>query len=362
MVEGIRRNEGQGHRGIWDPTGGEARDRSGLPIDEGTEEIRILARPLSAEGQVREVTTKDLQGVVRDPGLLIWIDILRPREKSARLLQESLGLGSLTVEDCTMPLRMPKIDILPDRGAFVAAFAGRLEDGGEPRLRAVEVDMVIGPTYLVTVRDRSLKEVDERLCFLMYSEEVSPERAVGTTLAHAALDALVDGQLPVVVGAATVAEELEELLDPRDERTSIAALEKLITLRRDLLAFRRLAVAQREVLRRLGRAYSGLGAHLSDVSDNQWEAVDMADATRDYVEGAVEAYRFRRDERSEADIRRLTVLASILGPPTLLAAVYGASFQYIPGTEEPWGFWAFIGAQLVFIVLAIWYLRRRGAL
>jgi magnesium transporter len=69
-----------------------------------------------------------------------------------------------------------------------------------------------------------------------------------------------------------------------------------------------------------------MGAHLSDVSDNQWKAVDMADATRDYVEGAVEAYRFHQNERSEADIRRLTVLASILGPPALLAAIYGPRY------------------------------------
>ena len=44
----------------------------------------------------------------------------------------------------------------------------------------------------------------------------SPEPgASGAALAHAAFDALVDGHLPVLVRASTIAEELEEVLDPQ---------------------------------------------------------------------------------------------------------------------------------------------------
>jgi len=219
---------------------------------------------------------------------------------------------------------MPKMDALPEGGAFIAAFAVRLDEEDEPRLRAEEVDLVVGSGYLVTVHDGPLGEVEERFRSQILAAQAWLE-SPGFSFAHAALDALVDGHAPVMVRTAAAAEELEESLDPRDERSSIAALEALITLRRDLLAFRRLAVAQQEVLRRLGRAVPQLREHLLDVADNQREAVDMADATRDYVEGATEAYRIRRDERSEVGIRRLTVLASILGPLSLLTAIYATN-------------------------------------
>ena len=153
-------------------------------------------------------------------------------------------------------------------------------------------------------------------------------------LAYEVLDALVDGHLPALVSIAAAAEELEDRLNPRNDRASTAALENLIVLRRDFLAFRRLAVAQQEALRRLGRTAEEIRDYLSDVTDNQREAVDMADATRDYIEGAIEAYRMRRDERSEVGIRRLTVLAALLGPLTLFAGWYGMNFTYIPGAEE----------------------------
>jgi len=240
------------------------------------------------------------------------------------------------VEDCSQPLRMPKMDVLPEGGAFMAAFAVRLDEEDEPRLRAEAVDLVVGPGYLVTVRDGPLGEVEERFRSQILAAQTWLE-SPGFSLAHAALDALVDRHAPVMVRTAATAEDLEESLDPWDERSSIAALEALITVRRGLLAFRRLAVAQQEILRRLGHTVPDLREYLSDVADNQCEAVDMADATRDYVEGATEAYQIRRDERSEVGIRRLTVLAGILGPLSLLTAIYATNFPDIPGTGKPWG-------------------------
>ncbi|HET7481004.1 MAG TPA: magnesium transporter CorA family protein [Rubrobacteraceae bacterium] len=348
------------HLGVWDPTGGEAREGSGLPVEEGVEKIRILARDV--DGGVREVRAEELEGAMA--GAAVWIDLVRPRERAERILRDALKLPPLTVEDCLGPLRMPKMDVFTvdgARGGFVAGFAARFERAEmEVGLRAVEVDLVAGPGYLVTVRDGPVPEVGERLERRMADKDLTAQP--GFALAYEAMDALIDGHLPALVEAATAAEELDEALDPSDERASVAALEALISLRRDLQAFRRLATAQQEILRRLGRAAPDLREYLSDAADNQREAVDMAEATRDYAEGAVEAYRIRRDERSELGIRRLTVFAAILGPLTLVSGIYGANFARIPGTESPLGFPIFVIGQALFVVAAVWFLYRRGLL
>lgn len=343
--------------GVWDPTGGEARQGSGLPVEEGEEKVRILAR--GADGGVREVDIGGLESVLGEPGVAVWIDLVRPRAVAEEILRDVLKLSPLTVEDCTAPLRMPKVDVF-EGGAFVAAFAVRVEKEGNLGLRAIEVDLVVGPNYLVTVRDGPVPETKGRLEKRLRNGD--PSARLGDLLAYEVLDALIDGHLPALVEAATAAEELEGTLDPGNERASVAALENLIALRRDLQAFRRLAVAQQETLRRLGRRAPELRDYLSDASDNQREAVDMADATRDYVEGAVEAYRIRRDERSGLGIRRLTVFAAVLGPLTLVSGIYGANFARIPGAESPLGFPIFVATQLVFVVVAVWFLYRRGLL
>lgn len=63
----------------------------------------------------------------------------------------------------------------------------------------------------------------------------------------------------------------------------------------------------------------------------------MADATRDYVEGAVESYRMRCDERSEVGIHRLAVLADIIGPLTLFAGWWGRTSRVSPARTRSGG-------------------------
>lgn len=370
-MAGERRRRGwrrRRHLGVWDPTGGEARVGSGLPVEEGAEEIRVLVRDV--EEDTREAEVGEVEALLASPSSAFWIDLVRPHHRARRLLSETLALDPLTVEDCLSPLRMPKMDALRDgdgrlNGAFVAAFAARLDrEDDAAQLRAVEVDLVVGERYLVTVRDGPLKEVERHVSRrLREGDELMREAGAGAALAHAALDAMVDGHLPTLVGAASAAEELEERLDPRNERSSAAAFEALISLRRDLSAFRRLATAQQEALRRFGRTGDDdLRDHLDDVVDNQREAVDMADAASDYVEGAIETYRTRRDERTERGIRRLTGIAAILGVLTLFSGIYGMNFSYLPGAEDPEGFWIFVSSQVVFAVAAMVFLVRRGLL
>src|SRR4029450_6880188 len=121
--------------GVWDPAGGEIREGSGLPVEEGQERIRIVTRLLRGKGKDHEISREELKGAVEDPDLLVWIDVLYPREGAAALVRDSLELGALTVEDCMEPLRMPKMDVLHGDasggagGAFVAAVRARLGKG-----------------------------------------------------------------------------------------------------------------------------------------------------------------------------------------------------------------------------------------
>ena len=355
---------GKGKRrylGVWDPTGGAEREGSGLPVEEGAEKVRVFAR--GASGATREVPVDGLEAALSEEGGVVWIDLIRPRALSERILGDTLRFPPLTVEDCTAPLRMPKMDVFEvdgRRDVFVAVFAVRVEREESLGLRAVEVDLVVGPNYLVTVRDGPLPEIGGGVRERLRDGDLGEEP--GASLAYHVLDGLVDGHLPGLVEIATSAEEVEDSLDPGEERASVDALENLISLRRDLSAFRRLAIAQQEILRRVGRTSQTLRGAFSDVADNQREAVDMADATRDYVEGAVEAYRLRRDERSGLGIRRLTVFAAILGPLSLLSGIYGTNFRTLPGSDGPLAFWIFVAVQVVFVAAAVVVLNRRGLL
>src|SRR5919112_681294 len=50
--------------GVWDPAGGEIREGSGLPVEEGQEEIRIVTRLLRGKGKSLEISREELQEAV----------------------------------------------------------------------------------------------------------------------------------------------------------------------------------------------------------------------------------------------------------------------------------------------------------
>ena len=356
MMDRVRDERRHGHTdpGLWTAPNRETGKSS------GPAHIRILAQPPAGESSYREIPLGALGRTIADR-MVVWVDIVLPDPGAASLLGGALDLDPLTVEDCLLPLRMPKFDPLSDQGAFVAAFSIRLLGGSNPRLPARAVALVVGPGYLVTVCREPAPEMSARLESALGSES-ELAKCSGPVLAHVALDALVDRHLPVMLEAAEVAEDLEDELDPRAERRGLSALERLIILRRDLLAFRRLAVAQQEVLRRVGRAFPEVRSDLADVTDTQREAIDTAAATCDYIDGAIEAYRVRRDAQTEDGIRRLSVLAGILWPVSLLIALWGVNFSNIPGTQTPLGWPIFVLILVVLVLGGAWYFHRRGIL
>ena len=316
---------------------------------------RILARG-PTEADLKSLRVDELPAAI-ERGDLVWIDVESPAKAELIELGESLRLDELTVEDCLAPVRMPRIDTIPRDCVFVAMFAARFETEPEARIRTAAVPMVIGPNFLMSVRRELLPEVVHRLNATFAGFEALPAES-GMGLAYVAVDALVDRHLPAATEAAELAEQFEDDLNPENELRSIPALERLIVLRRDLLAFRRIGVFQSEVLRRLSRKDADLRSYYSDVEDNEREAVETAAATCDYIDGAIEAFQVRRDARTELGIRRLTVLAVILGPLSLTIGLWGVNFPNIPGTQSHWGWPIFVACHLAFMLLSIAYLRR----
>ena len=70
--------------------------------------------------------------------------------------------------------------------------------------------------------------------------------------------------------------------------------------------------------------------------------MDTSAAICDYIGGAIEVYRMRRTIRTEDGIRRLTVLAGIFAPLSLIIGLWGVNFGNIPGTQVAWGWPMFV--------------------
>ena len=208
--------------------------------------MSLISARLYRDGKLDEadLDVADISEVVRDPGVVVWVDIQGPDDAAMATLQKEFGFHELALEDCLHPHQRPKIEQY-DEYFFLVAYGASQE---RARMRQHEMAMFVGHQYLVTVRKDppfDLSQVDERL-------EAHPELAEEGAgyLLYAVLDHIVDGYFDALDGLEERSEEIEDQLleaagDP-EAQTEIFLLRKdLIQCGERLLRFAMFSMSSR---------------------------------------------------------------------------------------------------------------------
>jgi magnesium transporter len=100
---------------------------------------------------------------------------------------------------------------------------------------------------------------------------------------------------------------------------------------------------------------NGLRTYYRDVGDHLWRAIDEIEAARDSLQGMLDTYSNEVQER-------LTIVATVFLPLTVLTGFFGMNFNWlISHIGAPWAFWGIgIGGLLVSASGITLWLRRSG--
>src|SRR5947199_7212368 len=90
---------------------------------------------------------------------LTWIHLDRPSLTHAQELAERFGWHPLDVEDVMSKRQRPKVDDYADEGYLFGVLHFPVYDRAIQRLNAAELDVFVGPDYLVTLPTVELKPV-----------------------------------------------------------------------------------------------------------------------------------------------------------------------------------------------------------
>ena len=95
--------------------------------------------------------------IVESPGLR-WINVERPRALEQTWLEEHFDFHALDYEDVRSRNQRPKVDEYDDYLFIVLHFPRY--DKVVSRLNAAEVDMFVGPDFLITLPNERLDSID----------------------------------------------------------------------------------------------------------------------------------------------------------------------------------------------------------
>jgi magnesium transporter len=302
------------------------------------------------EAQVRDHMKRDH---------FFWLDLTAPSRDDLAKLNELFGFHPLALEDTVDFAQRPKLDDYGDHVFLVFYGAWRHRPDDPTPLR--EVHLFISGRYLVTVHRDSLPPLDRQRDQLdgrvLHSEQF---------LLYRVLDELTDSFFPLLADMDDAIDELEAsvLGNPTDEQ-----LERLFSLKRQLVAMRKVVTPQRDMFARSVDQIAELPGleldqrdYFRDVYDHLIRISDLIDSYRDLLSGATDMYLSTVSNRQNDVMKQLTVIATIFLPLSFITGFFGQNFGFmISHITKPWAFWVIgVGSVLATCVGLLVFFRRKG--
>jgi magnesium transporter len=297
--------------------------------------------------------------VVEAPGLR-WLNIERPTRADRAWLEEHFDFHPLDYEDVFSRNQRPKVDEYPDYLFVVLHFARFDKTVG--RLNAAELDMFIGPDFIVTLPNEPIQPLEYLFERCRTREDVREALFANGPgyLLYKIVDDCVDASFPML---RKIGNKLDRLGDEIFEGRSAEIVRDISFVKQEIINFRRIVRPQRAALRDLERTKryipEGLDIYFDDINDASERIWDMLENFKEVVEGLESTNESVLSHRVNDILRVLTAMSVVVLPLTLVASIWGMNVG-VPGEGSSEAFWAVIGAMVVMLVSMLGYFRSRG--
>jgi magnesium transporter len=290
-----------------------------------------------------------------------WIHIESPRTADRDWLEEHFDFHPLDYEDVFSRNQRPKLDQYDDYVFIVLHFP--LFDKDTSRILTAELDLFMGPDYLVTMPNMPLPPLSAM--FERYREKDDLREEVfskGTGyLLYKIVDTGVDASFPMLRKTAL---KLERLEDDIFEGRSSEIVRELSDTKQEIINFRKIVRPQRAVLRDLERTkqrylQEELEIYFDDISDAAERIWDTLENYKEVIEGLESTNEAVLSHQLNDSFRILTAASVVLLPLTLIASVFGMNVQF-PGEGESITFYLILALMAVLLVALVILFRRRG--
>jgi magnesium transporter len=223
------------------------------------------------------------------------------------------------------------------------------------------VHIIISGDYVITIHHRPFAALAD-LRARYDDQQVRSEQF----LVYKILDAITSTFIPVLTRTDDDIDELEQdVIDNADAED----LQRIFSLKRDLVAMRRVVTPMRDMFIRNADRIAELPGletddrlYFRDLYDGLVRVSELVDSYRDLLSGATDMYLSTVANRQGEINKQLTVIATIFLPLTFLTGFFGQNFSYLVNhvLNTLWSFLVFGLGSLLVSTIGFWiYFRRK---
>jgi magnesium transporter len=321
---------------------------------------RRSARARAAAVELAPAHDEPRAEMVEAPGLR-WINIERPRAADQAWLEERFEFHPLDYEDVFSRNQRPKVDEYDDY-LFVVLHFPRY-DKAVGRLNAAEVDLFVGPDYVITLPNEPLQPIEYLFERVRTNEELRESlfsKGPGYLL-YKIVDELVDSSFPML---RKIGNKLERIEEEIFEGNSAEVVRDISNVKQEIINFRKVVRPQRAAIQDLERNKAryiaeDFDVYFEDINDASERVWDMLENYKEVVEALEDTNESQIAHQANATFRVLTAISVIVLPLTLVASIWGMNVR-VPGEGNLTAFFLVLGLMLAMLVGLIAYFRRRG--
>jgi magnesium transporter len=323
-------------------------------------------RPRRAGSPTRvDLAPRELRTHEHQSDGLTWIHLEAPTHDEVVDLAARFGWHPLDVEDVLSRRERPKVDQHTDAetGAYLfAVLHFPVYDANVGRLNAGELDVFVGPDYIVTLPMVELRPVSRLFQRVTDNEELRHNlfsRGSGRML-YEILDDLYDYCFPILdkIGfkLGQIDEEIDDVAPRAKER-----VRDIHKVKQEIISYRKIVRPQRPTLRQLERGVERflpeeLELYFDDIVDASERIWDLLDNYKEVVEALEDTNESLISHQQNDILYVLTIFSVVMLPLTFITGFFGMNVNF-PGFDSFAGFLATLAVMVTVVASMLAFFR-----
>jgi magnesium transporter len=289
---------------------------------------------------------------------LTWIHLESPTQEEAQELAARFGWHPLDVEDVLSRRQRPKVDVYSgevERSNYLfAVLHFPVYDKSVGRLNAGELDVFLGPDYLVTLPTVDLRPVSLLFRRMSESDDLRHtlfSRGAGR-LMYEVLDDLYDYCFPILDKIGFKLEQIDEAIGGDEGAKELVT--DIHKVKQEIISYRKIIKPQRPTLRQLERAVErflpeDLELYFDDIIDASERIWDLLDNYKEVVEALEDTNESLISHQQNDILYVLTIFIVVLTPLTFITGFFGMNVHF-PGFNSVA---AFVASIVLMVAVSI---------
>jgi magnesium transporter len=296
---------------------------------------------------------------------LTWIHLEAPTHDEVTELAARFGWHPLDVEDVLSRRERPKVDEYTEAeegGYLFAVLHFPVYDAAVGRLNAGELDVFVGPNYLVTLPMVELRPVSRLFQRCESSDELRHNlfsRGSGRLL-YEILDDLYDYCFPILDKIGFKLGQIDEAIDDVAPRAK-DRVRDIHKVKQEIISYRKIVRPQRPTIRQLERGVERflpeeLELYFDDIVDASERIWDLLDNYKEVVEALEDTNESLISHQQNDILYVLTIFSVVMLPLTFITGFFGQNVDF-PGFGTYGGFIATVAVSVIVVIGMLGFFR-----